>query len=360
MKFKVGDKVKFLNERGGGVVSKIVSPGMVNVAIEEGFDIPVMISNIIKIETEVPPDSPKHMFSEDFKVNITQAPEETGNINIRHSVPLSRIPGQGEVPEGIFIAFIPHDQKWLITGLMDVYLVNHTPFQLQFTIYLEDDQAGYKRTGFGAMTEESMYLVETLEREQLVKWELGVVQVLYHREKSHKILTPGNSSFRVKATKFFQEGHYRSSAILNGKSILISLLPLSAQLTLVQAEIENKTSLPDQNLSQATLAEPEHIIDKHKTSPREAVVDLHIGELVENYDQLENAEILRIQVNYFTRCLENAIVNNLSKVTFIHGVGTGVLKTAIKQILKDYPNVELRDASMAQFGYGAMDVIIGK
>jgi dsDNA-specific endonuclease/ATPase MutS2 len=68
--------------------------------------------------------------------------------------------------------------------------------------------------------------------------------------------------------------------------------------------------------------------------------------------------MLRIQVNYFTRCLDSAIANNFSKVTFIHGVGTGVLKTAMKQILKDYPNVEYRDASMKQFGYGATEVVI--
>ena len=63
-------------------------------------------------------------------------------------------------------------------------------------------------------------------------------------------------------------------------------------------------------------------------------------------------------MNYFTRCLENAIANKLKKVTFIHGVGTGVLKTAIKEIVKDYNNVEIQDSSMHQFGYGAMDIII--
>jgi dsDNA-specific endonuclease/ATPase MutS2 len=67
---------------------------------------------------------------------------------------------------------------------------------------------------------------------------------------------------------------------------------------------------------------------------------------------------LRIQINYFSRCLESAIANNLSKVTFIHGVGTGVLKTTIKEVLKEYTNVSYRDGSMKQFGYGAMDVLI--
>ena len=60
MKFKVGDKVKFLNEPGGGKVSKIVSARMVNVAVEDGFDIPTLISELVKIE---PKNSTDELFN---------------------------------------------------------------------------------------------------------------------------------------------------------------------------------------------------------------------------------------------------------------------------------------------------------
>jgi hypothetical protein len=361
MKFKVGDKVKFLNATGGGVVSKIISTGMVNVAIEEGFDVPVLISEIIKIETEAPADSPVHFFRENFKVpdeiNLTSATEEQS----LHAIPLSNNPGRGVVAEGIYLAFVPHDQKWLITGLVDIYLVNHTSYKVLYSLFLENEQAGYEGLSFGSVHQESMLLLETDERDQIGKWERGIVQVLYHRAKDHKILTPGNSRFRIKSTKFYQEGNYRDSAILSGKAILISLIPMSSQVSLVQTEItEKETVLDIPKISESKESVPEQIIDKHRTSPREAVVDLHIAELINDFSKLDNSEILRIQVNYFTKCLENAIMNQLTKVTFIHGVGTGVLKTTIKQILKDYPNIEYRDASMQQFGYGAMDVIIRK
>ena len=39
MEFRTGDKVKFLNQTGGGIISKIISPSMVKVAIEDGFEI---------------------------------------------------------------------------------------------------------------------------------------------------------------------------------------------------------------------------------------------------------------------------------------------------------------------------------
>jgi hypothetical protein len=358
MKFKVGDKVKFLNESGGGVVSKIISPGMVSVAIEEGFDIPVMISEIIRIETEAPMDSPKHMFREDYDIAVDRTQENKTDNNSDFNIPLVNHPAKGVIQEGIYFAFVPQDQKWLITGLMDIYLLNHTPFDLLYSLFIERENGGYAGFDYGSVTPSSMHLLETTDREKIGLWEKGVIQVLFHKDRDNKILNPGNSTFRIRPSRFYQEGSYKDSAILEGKSMLISLLPLNAQSTLVQSDFQDKDTNVAPVMNESKEVEPEHIIDKHKTSPHEAVVDLHIGELVTDYRNLENAEILKIQVNYFIRCLENAIANELTKVTFIHGVGTGVLKTSIKQILKDYPNTEYRDASMQQFGYGAMDVII--
>ncbi|MCQ2207746.1 MAG: DUF2027 domain-containing protein, partial [Paludibacteraceae bacterium] len=37
---KVGDKVRFLNSEGGGVVSKVLSKDMVEVTDADGFDYP--------------------------------------------------------------------------------------------------------------------------------------------------------------------------------------------------------------------------------------------------------------------------------------------------------------------------------
>ena len=42
MKFKIGDKVTFLNEKLDGTVTNVYSTGIVKVAIEDGFEIDVM------------------------------------------------------------------------------------------------------------------------------------------------------------------------------------------------------------------------------------------------------------------------------------------------------------------------------
>lgn len=47
-KFEIGDKVKFLNDIGGGVVTKI-SNGMVYVQDDSGFDIPMAPNSLIRM-----------------------------------------------------------------------------------------------------------------------------------------------------------------------------------------------------------------------------------------------------------------------------------------------------------------------
>ena len=48
---KIGDKVRFLNDVGGGVVKNVKSNGIALVEDEDGFEIPCLISDLVAIET---------------------------------------------------------------------------------------------------------------------------------------------------------------------------------------------------------------------------------------------------------------------------------------------------------------------
>lgn len=95
---------------------------------------------------------------------------------------------------------------------------------------------------------------------------------------------------------------------------------------------------------------------RKNTSKKE--VDLHIEALIHNHKHLSNAQILEIQRQHFIKHLEEAILNNLSGIIFIHGVGNGVLKAEIRKILDSYPCVEYCDASYSKYGFGATEVTI--
>lgn len=93
---------------------------------------------------------------------------------------------------------------------------------------------------------------------------------------------------------------------------------------------------------------------KEKFLPEE--IDLHIGELIDVYTGMTNAEIVTIQLNHFRKCLNEAILNNKRKIIFIHGVGKGTLKSEMEKILKTYEGITFYDASYARFGFGATEV----
>ena len=68
--------------------------------------------------------------------------------------------------------------------------------------------------------------------------------------------------------------------------------------------------------------------------------------------------MFNIQLDYFRKTLESAIKNDYRKVTFIHGIGNGVLKNAIIEEMEHYEGIENRMAAISKFGAGAIDVLI--
>jgi hypothetical protein len=112
---------------------------------------------------------------------------------------------------------------------------------------------------------------------------------------------------------------------------------------------------PSKSADQAMTAP---LIMKHQVAYREAEVDLHIHELVDDPSNLEKSEILEFQKNYFLKCLDSAIASHFIKVVFIHGVGNGVLRTVLIDLLKQHGGIEYFDAPMAKYGVGALEIRI--
>ena len=46
--FKIGERVRFLNAVGGGKITGFVSPKVVTVEDEQGFEVPVLITELVK------------------------------------------------------------------------------------------------------------------------------------------------------------------------------------------------------------------------------------------------------------------------------------------------------------------------
>jgi dsDNA-specific endonuclease/ATPase MutS2 len=89
------------------------------------------------------------------------------------------------------------------------------------------------------------------------------------------------------------------------------------------------------------------------------VVDLHIGELLDNTRGMSNAEILNYQIDAFRKVMDANLRNAGKKIVFIHGKGEGVLRQALmKELNYRYKGHDVQDASFREYGYGATQITI--
>lgn len=347
MKFKIGDKVTFIDEVGGGVVTKILDSRLVNIKTDDGFEMPVVTSDLMPDYRDIPTDD-----------TITYNNPQTAQISEDNEPEfISEINPWGNIKEepGVYLAFEPHEQQWILTGELDVVLANNTPYELLYSLFLERSNI-IEGVDFNSVPANSKIVIETINRDEIENWTSGYLQLLFHSDSPDKVYLPVHSVIDIQISRFFKEGSYHANTLLHGKAIIVIVTILNTLVAASDSEADRKIDTEAVKLKTKIAAKP--LIDKYKTGRMEAIVDLHIGELVDNILGLESLDMLKIQIDTFKKVLESAIINNYQKVTFIHGVGNGVLKDTIIKELKDYGNLENKMASIAKFGVGAIDVVI--
>jgi hypothetical protein len=360
MKFKAGDKVRFLNSTGGGTVVKEINAFMVSVEIEDGFEIPTLASELVAIE---PAGASGDLFlnrnerRQEKPVEIKPEPEPEVIENDRISRIVQRGDGQA-APTGVYLAWVPCDQNRLLTGSMDVFVVNNTAHDILYTFFLKNKEGNFSGIDYGSVPAESKLVIESIVREDIGTWSNGVMQVIFYSDENEKVLMPVSATFRIKGSLFYQEGSYHETRFLaNQRAIVYTVCELNrvpSTYEQILNEKENREPLP----AAAERFRPETAIDQHRTAPNEAEVDLHISALRQDYSKLSPHEILTIQLGYFERMLGSAIAYKFNKVIFIHGIGNGTLKQSILQRLQEYEDIEFRTASFAKYGNGAVELVI--
>ena len=348
MKYKVGDKVKFLDEEGGGRISKIISSNMVSVIIEDGFEIPTLSSNLVKIE-QSDSTSAENLFEPDFDVEIPE-PSITDEIPADTIISLPNYSALEPKPKGIYLSYVPQRQNLLISGELDIYLVNHSNYDILFSLHLKSNNT-YSGFDYGSVTPNSKYLIHTIEREEIDDWLTGNIQILFHHETAAELLSPSDTDFKLKITRFVKEENYRPVSFMSEKSVLVSICEIVAMRRENEFVEKSEHKVETQK---SIIVTHNNFIDKHKTNEDSAEIDLHIGELKENFSHLSKLEILRIQLDYFEKCLESALQNNIKRMVIIHGVGQGILKSEIRKAFKKY-DIEFFDAAIAKYGVGATE-----
>ena len=188
----IGDKVNFLNAVGGGKVTKIIDSRMVMVEIEDGFELPCLISDLVLDYRSQPARQQQIVDTVQKEIQEKQLVQQQQQEEARHGG-LRRFAKEAE-KEGVYLAFVPHEQQWVLTGSMDVMLVNHTPFEMLYTFTIKEEDK-FVNVDYGQLDKYEKVVVETISREDLEYWCNGIVQAIFTAETS-------DSKFSHDRTKF--------------------------------------------------------------------------------------------------------------------------------------------------------------
>jgi hypothetical protein len=171
-------------------------------------------------------------------------------------------------------------------------------------------------------------------------------QLIFH--PSYQVLTaPQQKDISIKATTFFKNIKHVNQ--INGQAHIYTWY--------IGSESEKQKESVSTPLDAVLLKERmmSSIQSFTEEIPVPAVeIDLHIEQIAAHHASLSKEEILTLQVDYFRKNLERAIAHNMEEITFIHGVGNGVLKNAVHKELSSIKTIKwFSDAQKDKYGYGA-------
>lgn len=313
MNYKLGEFVRFVNERREGFITRIIDENTIAVTDDDGFEIPVLASQVTRVHGK-----------SDF--TAIQANEE---ITFKH-------PDQF-ISTGIFIG-ITDDKR--VGSVVHFNLINASSFQLLFTLNTEKNQE-FNGECAGQLNPGAMVQLYSASLNELDLWPKFHLQILLHASGKHEIKKPILFSDKFKAKDF--SGTKKHHAILGKEAWLI--------------QIDSEAPLIDpQKLKESFFRPSEEKVEIPNPGKE---VDLHIEKIHDDHQFLKNSEILDIQLNHFKKNLDAAIVHKLQSIIFIHGTGNGILKNELHKIISKHTQVKtFMDARKEKFGYGATEIVL--
>ncbi len=343
---KVGDKVKFLDDVGGGIVTGFVNKNTVNVEGEDGFEVPYPISQLVNISTpELNEEEKKQATEEKIPAPKTQTAPEY-------------IKPEGEIINGknspdFYFCFVPTDSQNPLSGEIELFLLNDSNYNVLFN-YSHLNFDGVTAISQGTVVANSRIKIDALVQEDLSNLPDFGFQLIYFKETENEWNPPVLKRFKVNPVKFYKESTFKPTPHFKKNALIFQISPNA-----MQTEIDKLTQDDFKKVVKAKET-PKKIMQSSKTKHTdEVVVDLHITELLDNTEGLSNREILELQKDKVETEMNRAISNSVKRIVFIHGVGQGVLKQEVAKLLKrKFKKYYFQDASFKEYGYGATMVIL--
>ncbi|MCF0197286.1 MAG: DUF2027 domain-containing protein [Bacteroidaceae bacterium] len=368
---KIGDKVRFLSEVGGGRVSGFQGKDIVLVEDEDGFDIPMLRTQVVVIDTD-----DYNIVRKTTKASaeaVTPSAEPVQKQQVSSPTQSSDDPSDGVITFkakpverrggdllNLYLAFVPDDVKLMNTTAFEAYLVNDSNYYVQ-VLYLNASGTNWRMRCCTVIEPNCKQFVEAFDRSVLNDLERVCVQAIAWKQDKDFVLKPAVSAeLRLDVTKFYKLHTFQPNEFFRDPNWTV---PVVKDDKPVRTMFVDADQLKEAIMEKKEADKPKRVDDKPLSKPHAKPaaieVDLHIEQLLDTTAGLSNGDMLMTQMNEFRRVMDAHLKEKGAKIVFIHGKGDGVLRKSILQELKyRYKSCTFQDASFREYGFGATMVVI--
>ena len=347
---QTGDRVRFLNETGGGRVTRLLNKDMVSVETQDGFEIPTYIKNLVVIEPDLPPTNQRGVYSSSSSKG--DSTKQFTEVKKGETFKETNQVKNNDIPEFIFAA-LPENPFNPTEGKIRLYLVNDCNHTLIYH-FATKISSQYTTIDAGMLEPNTKVELDTIQPKSMGELPEYCFQLLFFRKQSSQLEEPVQKEVKISPVKFFKASSFVRTSYFSEPALLIRLVdhPLKAVLD----------KLTDKDFQQVTISkENKKSANSNVQKPELIEVDLHINQLLDNTSGLSNADMLKLQLDTFRKEMDKAIASGTKKIVFIHGVGDGVLKNELRRELgRKYSRYPFQDASFREYGFGATMAILKK
>jgi hypothetical protein len=347
MKIKIGTKVKFLNNVGGGIVRGFTDEKIAMVEDTDGFVIPVLITDVVIDEGNLYDEQPKSASDKSAKARESEDSKAKSVISFEE---MKFAPFKGEV----LMAIKPETLELLHVSNFSLYLINESNYYFNFVISTFD-RGAHTLVKTGLIKPNSKSNVKSFTQTDIAKIQEIRLQGIFYKHGLFEISNAIDLNFNIGNVSFYKVGYFSDNKYFDSKALVLK-----------KEEIDLKEAF--QKLTESDIAivtrekekaEKKPIMQSPKKENSTVEVDLHIEALIDDHRNMSNGEILEIQLKQFETSFHEAILLKKQKIVFIHGVGNGKLKQEIINKLKrNYPDFQYQDASFKEYGFGATMVYL--
>ncbi len=235
---KIGDKVRFLSEKGEGRVAGFKGKNQVLVEDEDGFQIPMLVSEVVVIGQE---DYDTIHMVESRQAAKRQPDTSKGTGDRTGGEPATDPaasyvrPGKGRTyaaPQerkggerlSAYLAFVPINPKQLSSTRFETYLVNDSNYYLRVS-YLSMDGASYLLRQTCEVEPNMQVFLEEFGLEDLQQMERLCVQLLAYKRDKPFLPKPALSvQLRVDGVKFYKLHTFQPSEFFEQPALLYPIV----------------------------------------------------------------------------------------------------------------------------------------